>query len=81
MTELVPGLKQQIGADTDYLVSLRTNWIKGLVPQIVIPNNAWMGQVQNPESMPVSSTAYANAYSRSIHQSHAWRSKQILFGN
>lgn len=80
-TETVPGLKRQIPSDLQYLMTLRHNWVKSLAPQIVVPNQAWMGQVPDVQSIPVSSTDYWNAYSRSIHQSHAFRSKQIFFGN
>jgi hypothetical protein len=79
--EVNPGLERQVANDNDYLVKLRTNYVKSLVPQIVVPNSAWMGQAPRLETIPVSSTEHSNAWSRSIHQSHAFRDKQIFYGN
>lgn len=80
-TETDPGLERQAPADNDYLVSLRTNYIKNLVPQIVVPNNAWMGRTPDYTNIPISSTDPYNSYGRTINQSHAFRDRQIFFGN
>lgn len=79
--EVLPGLKRQIPNDLEYLTRLRANWVKNLASQIVLPNK-WLYQ-KNPDlsDVPLSSTAHANSYSRTINQSHAFREKQLFYGN
>lgn len=79
--ESVPGLSRQVASDTEYLTNLRTNWVKNLAPQIVVPNQAWLGQVPSKVNIPLASTDPFNAWSRVIHQTHDFRDKQIFYGN
>lgn len=73
---------RQIGWDVDTLVNARNTYVQSLKPQIVIPNQAWMGQVSLQQPLPpLVSTDPRNAWSRQIVPDHSFRSKQLFYGN